>query len=150
MTALWPDVVFLDLGLPGISGNEVARRIRQNGDSRKQPLIIAMTGHIEQAGLFETDGFDHYLLKPVDFDQYEMIHRFVEEAQIGGQLQHPGIVPVYELGNTSEGRLYFAMKLIRGQTLSQLLKERTNPSQDRFLKIFDQFVKHWPMCTRAA
>src|ERR1700730_17271953 len=76
-------------------------------------------------------------------DRHEMIHRFVEEAQIGGQLQHPGIVPVYELGQTSEGRPYFTMKLIRGQTLSQLLKERTNPSQDlpRFLRIFDQICQ---------
>ena len=31
-------------------------------------------------------------------DRPEMVRRFVEEAQIGGQLQHPGIVPVYELG----------------------------------------------------
>ena len=31
-------------------------------------------------------------------DHPEMVRRFVEEAQIGGQLQHPGIVPVYELG----------------------------------------------------
>src|SRR5258706_5319923 len=60
VTASWPDVVLLDLGLPGISGNEVARRIRQNEDSRQQPLIIAMTGHIEQAGPCETDRFDHY------------------------------------------------------------------------------------------
>jgi serine/threonine-protein kinase len=76
-------------------------------------------------------------------DRHEMIHRFVEEAQIGGQLQHPGIVPVYELGQTSEGRPYFTMKLIRGQTLSQLLKERTNPNQDlpRFLRIFDQICQ---------
>ena len=31
-------------------------------------------------------------------DQPEMVRRFIEEAQIGGQLQHPGVVPVYELG----------------------------------------------------
>ena len=31
-------------------------------------------------------------------DNPDMVRRFVEEAQIGGQLQHPGIVPVYELG----------------------------------------------------
>jgi serine/threonine-protein kinase len=33
-------------------------------------------------------------------DNPGLVHRFIEEAQIGGQLQHPGIVPVYELGTS--------------------------------------------------
>jgi hypothetical protein len=37
-------------------------------------------------------------------DKPELIRRFVEEAQIGGQLQHPGIVPVYELGTFADRR----------------------------------------------
>ena len=44
----------------------------------------------------------------------------VEEAQIEGQLQHPGIVPVYELGVGRDGRPFFAMKLVRGKTLAAL------------------------------
>src|SRR5262249_41776795 len=68
-----------------------------------------------------------------------LLGRFVEEAQIGGQLQHPGIVPVYELG-TFEQRPYFTMKLVKGQTLAKLLAEREAPGQDRprFLKVFEQ------------
>ena len=52
----------------------------------------------------------------------EVVSRFVEEAQIGGQLQHPGIVPVYELGTFPEPdrRPYFAMKLVKGQTLAAI------------------------------
>ena len=53
-----------------------------------------------------------------------VVRRFIEEAQIGGQLQHPGIVPVYELGAFADRRPYFAMKLVKGQTLSALLAER--------------------------
>jgi serine/threonine-protein kinase len=73
-------------------------------------------------------------------DLPEMVRRFVEEAQIGGQLQHPGIVPVYELGRFHDGRLYIAMKLIRGRTLAALLLDRHGPSDDkaRFLSIFEQ------------
>jgi tetratricopeptide (TPR) repeat protein len=52
-----------------------------------------------------------------------LLRRFVEEAQIGGQLQHPGIVPVYELGHGANRYPYFTMKLVKGQTLAQLLKE---------------------------
>ena len=73
-------------------------------------------------------------------DHPEMVRRFVEEAQIGGQLQHPGIVPVHELGRFPDGRLYIAMKLVRGQTLAALLESRSSPADDRprFVAIFDQ------------
>jgi Flp pilus assembly protein TadD len=73
-------------------------------------------------------------------DHPEMIRRFVEEAQIGGQLQHPGIVPVHEIGRFSDGRLYIAMKLVRGRTLAALLESRQDPADDRprFLSIFEQ------------
>ncbi|MEQ8766391.1 MAG: protein kinase, partial [Planctomycetota bacterium] len=59
-------------------------------------------------------------------DQPEVLHRFVEEAQIGGQLQHPGIVPVYDLGMVA-GKPFFAMKLVKGQTLAKKLAERESP-----------------------
>ena len=62
-------------------------------------------------------------------DNPEMVRRFVEEAQIGGQLQHPGIVPVYELGRLADGRLYFAMKLVQGRTLAALLDGRDGPGR---------------------
>src|SRR5262249_26016741 len=45
--------------------------------------------------------------------------RFVAEAQVGGQLQHPGVVPVYELGRFPDQRPYFTMKLVRGRTLAE-------------------------------
>lgn len=40
--------------------------------------------------------------------------RFVNEAQITGQLEHPGIVPVYDLGTDAEGKVFYTMKLIQG------------------------------------
>src|SRR5262249_52663252 len=70
----------------------------------------------------------------------ELLQRFLEEAQIGGQLQHPGIVPVYDLGQFPDHRPYFTMKLVKGRTLAQLLAERQDPAHDRprFLKVFEQ------------
>ena len=50
------------------------------------------------------------------------IGRFLEEAQITSQLDHPGIVPVHELGLDSDGRLYFTMKLVKGRDLSEVLE----------------------------
>ncbi len=60
----------------------------------------------------------------------EVTRRFIEEAQIGGQLQHPGVVPVYDIGRFGD-RPFFTMKLVKGQTLSSLLAERADHSQDR-------------------
>ena len=59
----------------------------------------------------------------------EVLERFVEEAQIGGQLQHPGIVPVYELGLDRSVHPYFSMKLVKGETLAAQLARRTDPSE---------------------
>jgi serine/threonine-protein kinase len=69
----------------------------------------------------------------------EVVQRFVEEAQIGGQLQHPGIVPVYELGLMADERPYFTMKLVKGRTLAALLQQRKTPADDRgrVLAIFE-------------
>lgn len=54
------------------------------------------------------------------------VARFLQEARITGQLEHPSIVPVYELGRRRDGSIYYTMKLIRGQTLSQALRESPN------------------------
>jgi serine/threonine-protein kinase len=72
-------------------------------------------------------------------ERADLIDRFVEEAQICGQLQHPGIVPVYELGTLADRRPFFAMKLVKGQTLAMLLSRRSSAADDlpRFLSIFE-------------
>jgi hypothetical protein len=66
--------------------------------------------------------------------------RFEEEARHVGQLEHPSIVPVYDLGELADGRPFFVMKLIHGQTLAELLAARTTPAEDlsRWLGVFEQ------------
>jgi serine/threonine-protein kinase len=61
--------------------------------------------------------------------------RFVEEARITGQHQHPGVPPIYDLGVLTDGRPYMAMKLIKGRTLADLLKEERH--QLKFLDVFE-------------
>src|SRR5262249_9991259 len=63
-------------------------------------------------------------------DRPEVARRFLEEAQISGQLQHPGVVPVYDIGRFGE-RPFFTMKLVKGRTLAALLDERADPVADR-------------------
>jgi serine/threonine protein kinase len=49
--------------------------------------------------------------------------RFIEEAQITGQLEHPNIVPIHELGVDAQKRLFFTMKMVHGRSLAQVLDE---------------------------
>jgi serine/threonine-protein kinase len=62
-------------------------------------------------------------------DRPEVARRFIEEAQIGGQLQHPGVVPVYDVGRFG-AQPFFTMKLVKGKTLAALLSERGIPVAD--------------------
>lgn len=58
-----------------------------------------------------------------DAKQRERVARFLDEAQITGQLDHPGIVPVHELGLDSKGRFYFTMRLVRGRHLGAVYQQ---------------------------
>ncbi len=65
--------------------------------------------------------------------------RFVTEARITGQLQHPGIPAVHQVGYLPDGRPFLAMKLIKGCTLEAVLKDRPDPSAERgrLLAVFE-------------
>ena len=52
------------------------------------------------------------------------VKRFIEEAQITGQLEHPNIVPIHELGVDANGRAFFTMKMVHGESLDKTLTKR--------------------------
>jgi two-component system, chemotaxis family, CheB/CheR fusion protein len=64
-----PDVVLLDIGLPGMDGYEVARRLRESGSNRNV-VLVAVTGYGLPADRLKSAeaGFDHHLTKPVDYE----------------------------------------------------------------------------------
>jgi hypothetical protein len=66
--------------------------------------------------------------------------RFEEEARHVGRLEHPSIVPVYDLGELADGRPFFVMKLVHGPTLAHLLAARATPAEDlpRWALVFEQ------------
>ena len=65
-----PDVVLLDIGMPGMDGYEVARHIRQS-PSLRDVCLVALTGwgQEEDVRFAHASGFDHHLLKPVDLNR---------------------------------------------------------------------------------
>ena len=85
-------------------------------------------------------------------DQADLVDRFVEEAQICGQLQHPGVVPVYDLGTLADHRPYFAMKLVKGQTMAALLAGATSPPTTcpGSCRSSRRSARRWPTPTPAA
>jgi serine/threonine protein kinase len=66
--------------------------------------------------------------------------RFLREARITGSLQHPGIVPIYNLGRLSDGRLHYTMRLVRGRTFADILKEEAGQPErmPALLTIFEK------------
>ncbi len=66
--AFSPEVVLLDLGLPGLTGFEVAQRLRSRPLGQRLKLV-AMTGYgqAEDRQKTQAAGFDHHLVKPVEF-----------------------------------------------------------------------------------
>jgi len=82
------------------------------------------------------------VLQPKLRDKREYRSRFLIEARLQGQLEHPSIVPVHDLGEREGGELYFSMKCVRGVTLQEALRavreaeQTTRFSRRRLLTAF--------------
>ncbi|HMC88777.1 MAG TPA: response regulator [Gemmataceae bacterium] len=72
--AYQPDVVLLDIGLPGLNGLEVARKLREKAE-RRRPFLIAITGHDREEDRQRSceAGIDLHLVKPLDSAQLEKV-----------------------------------------------------------------------------
>src|SRR6185369_14268601 len=72
---------------------------------------------------------DRRLARPVAVKQLiaggsEAARRFIREALITARLQHPAIVPIYEAGRWPSGEPFYAMKLVSGRSLDQVIKQK--------------------------
>lgn len=68
----------------------------------------------------------------------EIVSRFLREARVTSQLEHPSVVPVYELGRRSDGALYYTMRFVRGITLAAAFRERKTLT--RRIELLPHFV----------
>ena len=60
-------------------------------------------------------------IRPELADDPQNRARFLREAQITGRLEHPGVVPIYGLGTDAEGRPFYAMRLVHGESLKEAI-----------------------------
>jgi eukaryotic-like serine/threonine-protein kinase len=110
-------------GLPGsIGAVERFRVIRPHARGGLGEVFLAVDIEVDrQVALKE--------LQAYHADDPQSQSRFLREAKVTGRLEHPGIVPVYGLGRHSDGRPYYAMRFIEGETLKQAI-ERFHGTRD--------------------
>lgn len=71
-------------------------------------------------------------LRPELAGRPRVVARFLGEAQIGAQLQHPGLVPIHDVGSLPDGRVWFTMKEVAGHSLDKVISEVHVVSRDRW------------------
>jgi serine/threonine-protein kinase len=116
--------------LPPAVGYVLMQTVDQPPEQRERYTLTRLHG---EGGLGQVwVARDNDLERDVAFKQIrperathpQMWRRFLKEAKITGQLEHPNIVPVYELGHGEEGRPpFYTMRLVRGQTLREAIAE---------------------------
>jgi CheY-like chemotaxis protein len=88
-----PDLAFVDVGLPGIDGYELATRLRAHRSCQRS-VLVALTGYgrDEDKRRASEAGFDHHMTKPVDFEAVAHLLANVS-APAGGAREERGGVP---------------------------------------------------------
>ena len=85
-------------------------------------------------------------IRPDKAAEADLRGRFVLEAEINGGLEHPGIVPVYSLGTYDDGRPFYAMRFVEGDSLKEAIESyhkehpRPDPSAVEFRKLLGRFI----------
>jgi serine/threonine-protein kinase len=125
------------------SAEQIASRHPELDDA---PLLgrYALEGKIGRGGMgVIADAHDRRIGRRVAIKRLsgqptpDTVTRFVREARIQGRLDHPAVVPVYDLGIQSDGRPYFAMRKLSGVTLAEVLRQDGGPwTRARLLESF--------------
>jgi serine/threonine protein kinase len=106
---------------------EIVREVRESTEDRHARITTIGAGGMGEVDLVSDRALQRRaVMKRIHqhlSDDPRTVRMFVREAQITGQLEHPNIVPVHELGLDGERTLYFTMKLVEGRTLEQLVRE---------------------------
>ena len=114
-----------DLGASPLPGDRSAQELTQldfGRYERIQPLAQGEIGQVLSAYDPELDrSVAIKILRPDRKAHRIQIARFRREARITGGLDHPNIVPLYDMGQMADGSSYFIMKLVTGESFAQIL-----------------------------
>ena len=93
--------------------------------------------------------YDQYLkrevaikeLHPEVAEDESIVRRFIGEAEITAQLEHPGVVPIHRIGQGADGLPYYTMKMIKGETLQDAIKAyHRKPSRSELFTLVRRLV----------
>jgi serine/threonine-protein kinase len=102
------------LGQPSTEGGRF-RLIRRHARGGIGMVFVALDSELHREVALKQ-------MLPQHADDLLSRSRFLLEAEVTGRLEHPGIVPVYGLGTNQQGRLFYAMRFVRGQSLKEAIE----------------------------
>ena len=143
----------LELENPAEASGKLLQEVRKILSGIPKNTKYRIGGEIASGGMGRIlEAEDPYIRRKIaikilqDKQSDEEKARFLEEAQLTGQLEHPNIVPLHDLGFTEDGKLFFLMKRVRGKSLEEVLDairlgdahSRTTFTLPRLLQILEQ------------
>src|SRR5262249_36304119 len=114
--------------VPAVAGHVLITTLQQKGGRERYSLTrLHATGGIGRVWLARDDELGREValkeLRPETAHNVTLWARFLQEARITGQLEHPGIVPIYELTQGDDRQqLFYTMRFVRGRTLSEAIR----------------------------
>lgn len=148
-----PDILLLDIEMSGMSGVELAKRLRQNGNRLLQ--IIFITAYSD----YIAEGYDvaalHYLLKPVDREKlFSVLSRAVEKISDDGKKlvletsDETALVPICDIKYIEVIKNYVTVHAERDYTLKMPLKEIESELDERFIRVGRSYIVNLGFITR--
>ena len=142
----------VDVGGSNKGATAVSQLSRQTQTGRKRYVVIREIARGGMGKVLEVEDTDLRrsvalkVLRKELVNRRDLVERFLEEAQITGQLEHPNIVPVHEIGIDGKGNLYFTMKLVEGLGLNEILNRLRAGDKDMLreysvARLLEMFLK---------
>lgn len=139
-----PDIVLLDIEMPGMNGVELAKRLRKGN---KMIQIVFITGFSE----YIAEGYEvaalHYLLKPVSREKlFSTLDRAMEKQEIDGRKivletsAETVLVPIYEIRYIEVIKNYVTVYAKGSYTIKKTLKEIERELDERFLRVGRSYI----------
>ncbi|HUE73753.1 MAG TPA: bifunctional serine/threonine-protein kinase/formylglycine-generating enzyme family protein [Pirellulaceae bacterium] len=114
-------------------------------DGRFSIIRVHASGGLGQVSLARDEKLQRQVaLKEIRHDKrgcLDLRRRFLEEARITGQLEHPGIIPIYDIEEDAQGQTRYAMRFVQGKTLRQAIQDyHRSPEPLAFRRLLQRFV----------
>ncbi len=131
--------------LPRITGEGAELRLESEVRTRYEPIKLLGTGGMGEVVLVQDQDISRKVaikrLLPQATDAM-LLARFIDEIRTVGRLEHPNIVPVHDVGMDENGRYFFVMRYVEGETLEEVIKKlRAGDAESHRIYSFERRVE---------